>query len=82
MLDELIELLADIQHLIWSHWMRYLFSVCEKQPDGTYMIPVGLVERWQRQMQMQYDELSEEEKSSDRNEAMKIITFFRIKLSG
>ncbi len=28
------EQLADVQHGIWSHWMRYLFSVCQRNEDG------------------------------------------------
>jgi hypothetical protein len=65
--------LADVQHEIWSHWMRYLFSVCVPATDGTVRIPVRFVERWQRQAEMPYSELTETEKDSDREQADKIL---------
>lgn len=67
------ENLASIQHAIWSHWMHYLFAVCEQNQDGSYTIPPNLVERWQRQMNTNYEALSEEEKRSDQEQADKIL---------
>lgn len=71
--DGMIQRLADQQHEIWSHWMRYLFSCCAPAGDGSMLIPVEKVERWQRQMQTPYGSLSEYEQGSDINQAMKII---------
>ena len=68
--QELIEQLADHAHASWTHWMRYLFSRSEMQPDGSVVIPAGLVERWQRQIATSYADLSETEKQSDRNQVM------------
>lgn len=76
------ERLADIQHAIWSHWMTYMFSVCETYQDYTeesngnfdmILIPEDKADRWRRQMEKEYDELSEKEKESDRHQADKII---------
>jgi hypothetical protein len=53
--------------------MRYLFSVCQKNPDGSLTIPGMLVERWTRQTRTPYSQLSEKEKDSDREQADKII---------
>lgn len=70
---EMIEKLADVQHAIWSHWMKYLFSVCVENEDGSVTIPCDKVSRWKRQMETEYKDLSELEKASDRNQAVKII---------
>lgn len=67
------EKLADLQHEIWSSWMRWQFSVCETQEDGRVLIPAELVQRWIRQMSTSYSELSEKEKDSDREQADKVL---------
>jgi hypothetical protein len=75
--DDLREKLADLCHEQWCHWMRYLFSKCESLPEisslAGILMPTWAVERWKRQMNAQYSELSEEEKDSDRKEADKFI---------
>lgn len=67
------EVLADLCHKQWSGWMRYLYSKCVSNPDGTLTIPGWAVARWTRQMCMAYSGLSEEEKNSDREEADKFL---------
>lgn len=69
----LAEALAALSHEQWSGWMKYLFSKCTFNDDGTAIIPARAVERWQRQMTTSYTELSEEEKNSDRIEANKVL---------
>jgi hypothetical protein len=70
------EQLADISHEIWSSWTRWQFSVCTPNADGSLTIPASLVERWTRQMNTPYAELSEREKDSDREQADKIMSPF------
>ena len=70
---ELIEALADKEHAGWAQWMNYLFSVCEKESDGSVTIPAALVEGWQRQIDTPYVQLSEQEKQSDRNQVAHIL---------
>lgn len=70
---ELIEQLADQEHVGWAHWMAYLFQVSEQQPDGSVLIPAALVERWQRQVATPYTQLSEREKQSDREQVAHIL---------
>jgi len=70
---ELIEQLADKEHASWSHWMAYLFSICQKESDGSVIIPANLVERWQRQATTPYVQLTEREKQSDRNQVAQIL---------
>lgn len=66
---EAIERYAEFAHSQWSGWMKYLFSKCSVSEDETAIIPKWAVERWKRQMNTPYAELSEQEKESDRDEA-------------
>lgn len=74
---ELRENIADIQHEIWSHWMKYQFSQCQPDTTGLYrgclIIPAEKVERWTKQMNTPYSELTEQEKESDRHQADKVL---------
>lgn len=71
------EQLADVQHEIWSHWMKWVFEICPKHYDdssgSSVCIPPELVERWTRQINTPYDVLSEKEKDSDRHQADKTL---------
>ncbi len=68
------EKLAALAHEQWSGWMQYLFSKCTyNHADGTYTIPQWAVERWSKQMETEYKDLSEDEKESDRAEADKVL---------
>ena len=67
------DLQAKCAHDIWSHWTRYQFSVCEQDEHGNLIIPKEKVERWKRQSQTEYEDLSETEKESDRNIAKQFI---------
>jgi|SRR5579885_240478 len=76
--EALIEALADKEHASWARWMDYLFSKCLEvpTPDGRnteMVIPMGLVERWKRQVVTPYADLSEQEKESDRKEVAHIL---------
>lgn len=64
--------LAAYAHEAWAGWMRYLFSKSTLNLDGSVTIPREFAERWLRQMTTPYDELPENEKQSDRDEAEKI----------
>lgn len=73
-MGELREKLAEYAHVAWSGWMKYLFEKCEGDaPAGTLTIPKWAVERWQRQMTAKYEDLPEEEKKSDRDEADRML---------
>lgn len=65
--------IAEISHEIWSHWMRYQFQCCTENKDGSLTIPADRVKRWTKQMNTTYNNLSEKEKDSDREQADKII---------
>ena len=72
-MSEIREKLANLCHEQWSGWMQYLFSKCEKNVDGTMTMPQWAVERWVRQMQTPYADLSGAEQDSDRTEADKFL---------
>ncbi|MHC1728026.1 MAG: hypothetical protein AB9866_18830 [Syntrophobacteraceae bacterium] len=75
--NELFEKLAAIEHERWSDWMRCLFddSFDMREDDGTptgeVLIPARNAERWKRQVNTPYAELSQEEKDSDRKQVMR-----------
>lgn len=68
-----IEQSAAIAHEQWSGWMKYLFEKSTQNADGTVTIPKWAVDRWTRQMNTEYNKLSEQEKESDRIEAKKYM---------
>lgn len=71
--QELIERLADKEHASWARWMAYLFVRSKHQEDGSVLIPAELVEHWKRQVETPYEQLSEREKQSDRDEVAYIL---------
>ena len=76
--EELIEQLAEKEHGSWSHWMKYLFSKCTANGDGSVTIPPDLVERWKQQAETPYTDLSEREKQSDRNRVKLILPIIEV----
>lgn len=72
-IDGLLEQLADIEHARWAKWQRYLHNKATKQADGSLVIPAELVERWERQIETPYAELSEKEKESDREQVREYV---------
>jgi hypothetical protein len=77
---EFKERVANLCHEQWSGWMEYLFSKCAHKPKGDFIIPSNLVKRWKRQVDTPYEDLSEEEKDSDRKEADKFVKLFSDKV--
>lgn len=67
--SRLRETLAVYAHTAWAGWMEYLFRFGTINEDGTFTMQADKVERWQRQMNTPYDQLTEQERNSDRMEA-------------
>jgi len=73
----------------WAGWMKYLFSKClnvvpeweHVGGEGAVMIPGSFVKRWMRQADTPFDELPENERKSDYDEADKILAIFKDNLS-
>ena len=71
---DLEEKLAEYAHDARSGWMKYLFEKCVRNEDSHLIIPQWAEERWV--MNTPYNNLSESEKESDRDEARKILKIF------
>ncbi len=72
-LSGLVEELAAIEHERWSHWQCYMHSNGQKQADGSLIIPAELVNRWEKQAATAFDDLSEQEKKSDREQVCRYL---------
>ena len=73
LLGSLTEQLAAIEHERWSHWQRYLHNKGVRQSDGSLLLSADLVARWEKQSEMKYAELSEQEKESDRDQVRRYL---------
>lgn len=67
------EKLAEYAHVAWAGWIRYMFSKCTLNPDGTLTIPAWAVDRWSRQMNTDYCDLPASEQASDLAEADRML---------
>lgn len=72
-IEKFIEEGAALEHERWAGWQKYMFSKGVKYPDGDFHLPSELYERWLRQINTPYSELSEAEKESDRKEVRKYL---------
>ncbi|MET4257382.1 hypothetical protein ABIC09_002318 [Bradyrhizobium sp. S3.12.5] len=72
-LEGLLERLAYIEHDRWAHWQRYMHAKAQKLPNGALVVPPELVAQWERQLMTPYDQLSEKEKESDREQVRKYL---------
>jgi hypothetical protein len=71
--SELLEELSATEHERWCHWQRFVHGRCERQPDGSLLIPADLVQRWEEQINTPYSGLSEREKESDRDQVRRFL---------
>ena len=59
----MIEKLAALEHEQWAHWTRYMLDNLTSEN----------IQRWRRQIETPYEDLSEKEKESDRVWARKVM---------
>jgi len=64
---EIIERLADLEHKQWGHWTKYFLEFDNEENR----------ERWKCQVDIIYEDLSEEEKESDRKWARKVLELIK-----
>ena len=69
----MLEVVAEECHKQWAGWTEYLLSKCLPIPSGNLVLGLEWKDRWMRQVNTSYAELSEPEKDSDRREARKIL---------
>ncbi len=65
---EMQEVFAAMEHERWAKWQRYMHSKMVPDKDGFMLLSPELYERWERQINTPYSELSEQEKESDREQ--------------
>lgn len=74
--NENLDALASISHEIWAHWQKYLHDQCEVMSDGSLKIPSILVTKWEEQINLDYEQLTLQEKNSDIEQALKFKEVF------
>ena len=84
--EQIAEALAALEHEQWAHWTRYMLGVLV-EPLGMGLNEARVkgietkgmakareaLERWRRQIETPYAELTEDEKDSDREWAQKVM---------
>lgn len=71
--EQLVDELAAVEHERWAHWQRYVHDHCERQHDGSLVIPAELAARWEAQIETPYVRLTEREKESDREQVRRYL---------
>jgi len=64
------EKLATLEHKQWAHWTKYMLANLTDEN----------ISRWKRQIDTSYDQLSEQEKDSDREWADKVLELLQDEL--
>jgi len=59
--------LAELEHQQWAHWTKYMLD--NLTPEN--------IDRWKKQIETPYVELSEKEKESDREWTENVLTIVR-----
>ena len=67
--DALVEKIAPFEHDQWAHWTKYMLDNLTDEN----------IARWRKQIGTKYEDLSEEEKESDRVWARKLLEIAEIK---
>lgn len=70
---DILEELANNEHIRWSNWQKYVHSKCIKNDDGSLTIPKEYVEHWEYEINTDYGDLPENIKESDRREVRQIL---------
>ena len=69
--NELVEKLADLEHKRWSNWQTWCHKILREHCPSEAMEKV--LAQWDKQIAMDYKDLSEREKEMDREEARKTL---------
>lgn len=71
--ETFIEAGAKLEHARWARWQNHVHNQCSVNQFGDWILPPEVRERWQRQINAPYSELSEAEKESDRREVREYL---------
>ncbi len=71
--DQMIEILAALEHNGWSIWQRHVHSSGVINENGFLVLPPDLIEKWEKQITTSYRDLSEEDKEKDRAEVRRVL---------
>lgn len=74
--SEIQERLAAIEHQRWADWQKWMHDKGTRNADGSMTIPADLVRHWDRQIATPYEQLSEKEKDSDREQVFRYWDLF------
>lgn len=77
---KLREELANLEHEQWSRWMLYMFSMGTFNGDGTWTMSAKEVDRLSRLVRIEYPQLPESAKESDRKEADIVLVLINQKI--
>ena len=80
LLEKMNLVLAQYAHDAWSRWMKCLFTKGKLNKSGSFTIKKDSVNRWQRQMNISFYDLPQEEKESDFTEAKTILDLQKVLL--
>jgi len=78
--DEILEYCASLEHKRWAKWQAWLHKCCTANGYGSLVIPREKVARWERQINTEYKDLSEEEKESDREQVRPYLKYIFSKI--
>lgn len=70
--EELISVLEETEYMRRNRWNEYMLSVCSIK-DGEYFIPAQKAQLWKEKMGTPYNELTEEQKDTNRKETQNIF---------
>jgi len=71
---KMLEKSAALEHEQWAHWTHYMLTLlCKDHPE---LNKDENVLRWSRQINVEYKDLTEKEKESDREWARKSIAIY------
>ena len=71
--NDLLEKLSDIEHQRWCHWQRFMHDQGKRMPDGSLLLPAGLVSKWDRLIETPYSKLTDKERESDREQVHRYL---------
>lgn len=76
-MQKFVEEGANIEHDRWARWQKHMFSKMRVNVDNSMTLPEEFCDRWFRQIDTKYEDLSEEEKESDRKETYNYLPLIR-----